>query len=157
MTRLRRPDRTAGQALVEFAISITVFLMLLMAIFDFGRAVYMYNGLSQAAREVGRTASVHQPTQKPRQDWSTQAQATIATQKTLVPGLTFLPPTCVGSTAANDSAGTSAGATGSDCQEDEYLVVTARATYTPVSLLGFLGTINLEAKSRTQIPLSQAK
>ena len=149
--------RERGQALVEFAISITVFLMLLMAIFDFGRGIYMYNGMAQAAREVARTASVHQPKQSPRQDWSTQAQATIATQKALIPGLSFLTPTCVASTAPNDSAGSNAGATGSDCAENEYLVVTARSAYTPVSLLGFLGTINLEAKSRIQIPLSQPK
>jgi hypothetical protein len=36
-------------------------------------------------------------------------------------------------------------------------VVTAQATYTPVSLLGFLGTIQLESKSRIQVPLSQNK
>jgi hypothetical protein len=43
------------------------------------------------------------------------------------------------------------------CDENQYVVVTAQASYTPISLLGFLGTINLEAKSRVQVPLSQAR
>jgi Flp pilus assembly protein TadG len=144
----RQANRERGQALVEFAISITVFLMLLMAIFDFGRAIYTSNGLAQAAREVARTASVYMGDTT----WSAQAQATINTQKALVPGLTFPLWRCVASTAANDSAGTTG-----PCLENSYVVVTARSTYTPISLLGFLGTINLEAKSRVQVPLSQAK
>ena len=143
-----RADRTGGQALVEFSISITVFLMMLMAIFDFGRAIYMHNGLSQAAREVARTASVHQGSS----DWSDQAKATIATQRAMVPGLSFPLWKCVASDATDDSAGTT-----ERCSEHSYVVVTAQASYTPISLLGFLGTFNLEAKSRVQVPLSQAK
>ena len=143
-----RTNEGRGQALVEFSLSVTVFLMLLMAVFDFGRAIYMNNGLSQAAREVARTASVHQG----ESDWSDTAKATIATQKGLVPGLTFPLWKCVGSGDVDDNAGTT-----ERCDEDSYVVVTARASYTPVSLLGFLGTINLEAKSRVQVPLSQAR
>ena len=143
-----RSDRTPGQALVEFAISITVFLMLLMALFDFGRAIYTSNGLAQAAREVARTASVHMGTS----DWTDEADATIATQRALVPGLVFPLWKCVSSADADDSSGTT-----EFCQEDSYISVTAQATYTPISLLGFLGTVHLEAKSRVQVPLSQAK
>jgi Flp pilus assembly protein TadG len=143
-----RAGNEQGQALVEFALSITVFLMLLMAVFDFGRAIYMNNGLSQAAREVARTASVHPGSS----DWSDEAKTTIATQKALVPGLTFPLWKCVASGSADDSAGST-----ELCDENEYVVVTAQASYTPISLLGFLGTINLEAKSRIQVPLSQAR
>jgi hypothetical protein len=148
MKRAVRDKRQRGQALVEFALSITVFLMLLMAIFDFGRAIYTNNGLAQAAREVARTASVHQGIS----DWSDETKATIATQQALVPGLTVPLWKCVDSASADDSAGSTA-----FCDEDQYIVVTAQSTYTPISLLGFLGTINLEAKSRVQIPLSQAR
>ena len=140
--------RDGGQALVEFAISITVFLLLLMAVFDFGRAIYTYNGLSQAAREVARTASVHMGTS----DWTDEADATIATQRALVPGLVIPLWKCVSSADADDSAGTT-----EFCQENTYIVVTAQSSYTPVSLLGFLGTVNLEAKSRIQVPLSQTR
>ena len=143
-----RAESERGQALVEFALSVTVFLMLLMAVFDFGRAIYMNNGLSQAAREVARTASVHQGIS----DWSDEAKATIATQEALVPGLTVPLWKCVPSGSTDDSAGST-----ELCDEHEYVVVTAQASYTPISLLGFLGTINLEAKSRIQVPLSQAQ
>jgi Flp pilus assembly protein TadG len=143
-----RASGERGQSVVEFSIAVTVFLMLLMAVFDFGRGIYMYNGVSQAAREVARTASVHQG----KTDWSAEAKSTIATQKGLVPGLALPLWTCVASTDASNAAGTSG-----ECDEGSYVVVTARATYTPVSLLGFLGTIKVEAKSRIQVPLSQAK
>ena len=52
--------RTAGQALTEFAIVIPIVLLLLMAIFDMGRAVFLYNGLTNAAREGARLAIVNQ-------------------------------------------------------------------------------------------------
>jgi hypothetical protein len=54
--RARR--RSAGQALVEFAIVIPLFVLLLAATFDGGRLVYMNTVLSQAAREAARVASV---------------------------------------------------------------------------------------------------
>lgn len=145
--KARGPAR--GQALVEFAISLTVFLMLLMAIFDFGRAIYTYNGLAQAAREVARTASVHPGSTA----WSAEATATINTQKALVPGLTIPLWKCVASDDVDDAG---AGAT-RKCSTHEYVVVTAQSTYTPISLLGFLGTIDLEAKSRIQVPMEQAQ
>ncbi len=151
MSALRRgrTERGRGQALVEFSLALIPFLLLLMGIFDLGRGIYMYNGLSQAAREIARTASVHQnPT-----GYSTEAQDTIAIQQGLVPGLTVLDPRCVESDDADDAAGTS----GARCAENTYIVVTAQAAYTPVSLLGFLGTINLESKGRIQVPLSQNK
>ena len=143
-----RTNGDRGQALVEFAISITVFLMLLMAVFDFGRAIYTNNGLSEAARQVARAASIDQGTST----WGPKAQAAIDTQKALVPGLTVPLWKCVTSTQGNDSAGTTG-----KCPANGYIVVTARSSYTPISLLGFLGTINLEAKSRIQVPLQQAK
>jgi len=54
----RRP-RSAGQALVEFALVIPIFLALLMGIFDFGRVVWASNSLASAAREGARFAIVH--------------------------------------------------------------------------------------------------
>ena len=46
---LRRDER--GQALVEFALVLPIFILLLVAIFDLGRAVFAYNTLTNAARE----------------------------------------------------------------------------------------------------------
>ena len=43
-----------GQALVEFALILPVFLLLLFGLIDVGRYVYMNTVLSQAAREGAR-------------------------------------------------------------------------------------------------------
>lgn len=47
-----------GQTLVEFALVIPVFILLLFGLLDLGRAVYSNNTLSQAAREGARLAAV---------------------------------------------------------------------------------------------------
>lgn len=56
----RRRHARRGQALVEFALVIPVFLLLLIALFDLGRAVFAYNTLTNAAREGARIAIVNQ-------------------------------------------------------------------------------------------------
>jgi len=62
MRLLRRRDaaRRRGQALVEFALVLPIFILLLVAIFDLGRAVFAYNTLTNAAREGARMAIVNQ-------------------------------------------------------------------------------------------------
>lgn len=51
-------QRTRGQALVEFALVIPVFLLLLMTLFDFGRVIYAQNTINQDAREGVRRGIV---------------------------------------------------------------------------------------------------
>ena len=51
-TRLKRLER--GQELVEFALVLILFLVVLMVIFDMGRAVYYYSAIHNAAREGAR-------------------------------------------------------------------------------------------------------
>lgn len=48
-----------GQTLVEFALILPVFLLLAVVIFDFGRAVYYYSAIHNAAREGARYGVVH--------------------------------------------------------------------------------------------------
>jgi len=55
----RSRPRSAGQALVETALILPVFLMLLMGIVDLGRAVWATTSLASAAREATRYAIVH--------------------------------------------------------------------------------------------------
>ena len=85
---MRRPDER-GQALVEFSLAIIVFLMLLMGVFDLGMGIYKFNGVSQAAREIARAASVHPCTNPDACTLGDSAEvaAVVATQKALVPGL----------------------------------------------------------------------
>ena len=57
---MRARRRPSGQSLAEFALVLPVLLLLFMGILDFGRAVYAYNTLSNAAREGARVAIVDQ-------------------------------------------------------------------------------------------------
>ncbi len=50
-------DRHEGQTLVEFALVLPVFLLLLFGLLDVGRLVYTNSTLSQAAREGARLAA----------------------------------------------------------------------------------------------------
>jgi TadE-like protein len=50
-------DRERGQGLVEFAIILPVFMLVVFGLFDVGRLVYTNSALSQAAREGARVAA----------------------------------------------------------------------------------------------------
>ncbi len=49
-----------GQALAEFALVLPVILLLIFGAVDFGRAIFAYNTLSEAARQANRLAIVDQ-------------------------------------------------------------------------------------------------
>ena len=146
---MRTPNAERGQSLVEFALSIVVFLVILMGVVDFGMAVYKFNGVSQAAREISRVTSVHpcaSPTAAtcaPGTSASAETQAVIATQKGLIPGLQDPVFDCV------DESGTPT----TPCDFSRHSVrVTATADYRPVTpLLGLTGTWTLKGSSSAQI------
>jgi len=54
---MRRRSAWTGQTLVEFALVLPVFILLLFGLLDVGRYVYMNSALSQAAREGARLAA----------------------------------------------------------------------------------------------------
>jgi len=58
----RGTHRSRGQGLVEFALVLPIMLFLFMILFDFGRAVYAYSTVSDAARQGVRYAIVNQTT-----------------------------------------------------------------------------------------------
>lgn len=60
--RRRQSPTTRGQALVEFALIIPIFMLVAIGIFEGGRAIYTYNALSNAVNEGLREAIVHQDT-----------------------------------------------------------------------------------------------
>ena len=130
----------AGQALVEFSLAIIVFLVLLMGIVDVGRGIYAYNGVSQAAREIARVASVH-----PGSALGSSAEITnvVATQQRLVPGLSAPAFSCV------DIAGSPVTDT---CRRGDWVRVQISAPWTPVTpLLGLTGTWNLASTTTMKI------
>ena len=55
-----RGSSTRGQSLAEFALVLPIFLILVLTLFDLGRAVFVYNGLTNAVREGARLAIVNQ-------------------------------------------------------------------------------------------------
>lgn len=56
---LRKFKNERGATLVEFAIGATVFVMSLFAVLEFGRALWVHNALTDAARRGARYAVLH--------------------------------------------------------------------------------------------------
>ena len=137
----QKPRRSGGQALVEFSLVVVIFLVMLMGIFDFGRAIYMYNGVAEAAREIARVTSVHPGSTLGN---SVETAAVVNNQKGLIPNLGNPTFACrnIDNTAV---AGT--------CEAPDHSVkVTISALYTPVTpLLSFIGNINLSSSSTAKI------
>ena len=53
----RQRSRIRGQGLVEFALVLPVFVVLVFGIIDGGRAIFAFNQMSQISRNVARVAS----------------------------------------------------------------------------------------------------
>ena len=141
MGALRR-QRDRGQALVEFSLSIIIFLVLMMGIVDLGRGIYMFNGVSQAAREIARVASVHPGTTF----GGPEITAVVNTQKGLIPNLGNPTFSCV------DIAG-GPGLNSGKCPTGAQVTVSIVAPYSPVTpVMGLLGTWNMQSTSSVRIP-----
>ena len=50
-----------GSTLVEFSIGVTVFLTAMFGVMEFGRALWVHNALTDAARRGARYATMHAP------------------------------------------------------------------------------------------------
>jgi Flp pilus assembly protein TadG len=143
-----RPNDQRGQGLVEFSMTIIVFLVILMGVVDFGMAVYKFNGVSQAAREIARVTSVH-PCATPgaltcSPGGSAETQAVVNVQKGLVPGLANPSFTCIDYTGAAK--------TGSCDFSQDSVQVEITAPYQPITpLLGLTGTWTMKGSSSAQI------
>ena len=60
MLRIRNFKRDEkGSTLVEYAISVSIFVMALFAVLEFGRALWAHNALTDAARQGARYAALH--------------------------------------------------------------------------------------------------
>jgi Flp pilus assembly protein TadG len=146
MNAMRRPlrqrrDRQSGQALVEFSLAIIVFIVMVLALFDLGRGVYLYNGVSEAAREIARATAVHPGIVLGASD---ETADRVAVQRTLVPGMDSPTFACVTVTGAPS--------TNNPCASNDYVRVTVATTYDPISPLGLGGPITLTAASAVRLP-----
>ena len=60
MLRIKKcKENERGSTLVEFAIGVTVFMTAMFAVLEFGRALWVHNALSDAARRGARYAVLH--------------------------------------------------------------------------------------------------
>jgi hypothetical protein len=148
-------DRGTGQALVEFALAVIPFLILLMAVIDLGRGIYMMNGTSEAARDITRATIVHLLGSGGVLGASAETTEAIATQRGLIPGLTINPATdidCVNEFAVEQNRHVSGN--DDDCNlGEDYIRVTVTAPFAPVTpLVSAFGTHTFQSVSRMQIP-----
>lgn len=136
-----RCARRNGQALVETALVLPLFMLMLLGLVDVGRAIYTYNAVSEAAREIARRTIVHPGITLGQ---SVETQDTLAVQRAMIPGLADPSLSCV------DASGAPNGHV--PCQSGDYVNVTLTAPYRPLALLGIGGTLSLSSSSTMQIP-----
>lgn len=151
MTRSSRPRRERGQALVEFAVAVIPFLVLMMGVIDLGRGIYSFNGTSQAAREIARTTSTH--LWGASQDVGTSAEtlAVVATQRGLIPGLAINPTADIVCVDAFDAV-----IPDRDCRPggQHFVRVRVSAPFAPVTpILSMFGSHTFSSTSRVLVQL----
>ena len=153
----RRSDRRSrGQTLVEFSLVIGIFLVLILALFDFGRAVYGTSSLGNAARMGARTAIVNQSVGAIRQRAADQAVA-LGLDPSAVAcsvGTPTSPPTPTGDSGVCVEFRT--GDLSTTCSTPRLgcvAVVTTKWTYIPITPVAgqLFGKISLTSTSRMPI------
>ena len=135
--RPTHPSRTRarrGNALVEGALVMTAFMMILFGIMDFARAIFVYNTTQFAAREGARYASVRG-----------SASGDTATSDTvrdyalgLMAGVPTSDVTVTTTWTPNNTPGS-------------YVTVAVNATFTPITPYMRSGTWNLSGTSKLMI------
>ena len=147
MNRLARSAKR-GQALVEFSLAVIPFLILLMAIFDLGRGIYMMNGTSEAAREISRVTIVHPDDGSGNLGFSADTTAVIATQRNLIPGLAINPATDITCVDEFDQP-----VVGQCLPKIHFIKVHVTAPFEPITpLVSAFGSHTFESTSRMLIP-----
>lgn len=128
--------------MTEVALLLPVFLLMAMGLFDFGRAVFAYNAVSEAARNGARVAIVNQ----------TVADICLVTAERAA-GL-GLPTTC----AANATAlgvWVTPNSSGRGCTSINSCIQTVQVTYrfTPITpIIGrLMGPIDIRAASKVPV------
>jgi Flp pilus assembly protein TadG len=145
--RGHRPRR--GQALVEFALVIPWFALLLFGLIDLGRFVYVSNALNESAREAARVGSVSGFTQDcPGVSSRTQCIAQIALGR-----MVAVPGTTVTSTCQNQTGNGTVTVTADQCQSGAMLTVTLRtpfSMFTPI-IGQLVGTATLTGQATVTV------
>lgn len=153
---IRRPARRSrrGQAMVEFAIVVVPFLVLLMAVIDLGRGIYMMNGTAEAARDITRATIVHLRDGSGNLGMSPETTEAVDTQRGLIPGLVIAPTTDITCVDEYDAV-----IPDDQCKpvyadgRHGFIKVTVRAPFTPITpIVSAFGSHTFESTSRMQVP-----
>ena len=159
MTALRqrnnRHGRPRGQALVEFSLALIPFLMMLLAIFDLGRGIYMNNGVSEAAREIARATAVHPcDTSTCALGNSPETLAVIGVQKGLIPGMGSASSTVTfACTTISDVVVTGNQTCSSGSGDPLYVRVTVTVPFSVITpLLSMVTPSTLQSTAHVQVP-----
>ncbi|MFN2237366.1 MAG: TadE family protein [Anaerolineales bacterium] len=128
-------QKTAGQSLAEFAITLPLLLLLVMGVFDFGRGIYYYSAIQNAAHEAARYGAVNHCDDAGMIDRATSMAIGLG------PGLTVLDPELI---YEEDSGSL------------DYILVTVIYRFEPVTPLiadffGEDGYIDLQSEARQLI------
>jgi len=129
-------DTSRGQSLTEFALLLPVLLLIVMALFDFGRAVFYLNSVSEAARTGSRIAVVNQ---------SSPIICQVVAERAIGLGL---PAACVGGSVVPGISHVS------DCDDiDCEQIVTVKARFQPiVPVIGtIIGQIDVSSSSTVHV------
>jgi TadE-like protein len=126
---------------VEFALAITVFMTLLIALIDLARMAFVFNGISDAAREIARVTSVHPGTSGLGS--SSETSAAVSHERTLVPGMSVTGYACIDIS----------GATVTDpCAPGDWVKVSVRTSFSPIlPVLAAFGPITFNTASSAKI------
>jgi TadE-like protein len=140
MIKLMRRRRGRGQALVEFALAIPIFLLLIFGLVDLGRAVFVNNSLGEGARDGARYASV--------QARAYSDASRTAVEDWVVDRLKSVPDPTV--TVTCDAQNEDLGCTGNGA---DTVIVTAEADLEMITpIIGqIVGTLHLEGRSEVLV------
>lgn len=138
---MKRRRASRGQTMVEFALIVPMFLALVFALVDVGRAVVLWNVLSNVTSDGAHYEAIHAVNAQGSCDSSlvTMSQlrsAALASAQPFAAGITLTTP----SACATDAYGT-------------YYVVTATSTFQPVTTVILQRPITLTASSKTYVYL----
>lgn len=116
-------------------------MTLLIALIDLARMAFLFNGVSDAAREIARVTSVHPGTSGLGS--SDETTAAVTHERALVPGLTVTSYSCI------DIAGSSVAV---PCQSGDWVKVSVRTSFSPIlPVLAAFGPITFNTASSAKI------
>lgn len=144
MRRRSSSPASSGQALVEFSLAITIFVWLMLGVFDLGRLVYVNTATAQAAREAARWGSVQF---RSASDTSRQTIAAYA-----INTMTAVPSPSASATCMENGAPI---ADPSTCHAGDLLVVHVTSVVAPITpVIGQL-VGNVTVSSSTEVTVQQ--